>query len=75
MLNFTSIMASPLNLITFQSKLLCVNLQQDCKSAFDDTLTITHQKTISHVDDVIDRSHNEGSGEKEVSANQEVKMQ
>ena len=70
-----------INLITFKSKLLCVNLQQDCKSAFDDTLTTTHQKedhqkTIPYDDDdVIDISHNEGSGEKEVSANQEVKTQ
>ena len=64
-----------INLITFQSKLLCVNLQQDYKSAFDETLTIIHQKTISHVDDVIHISHSEGSGEKEVSANQEVKTQ
>ena len=69
-----------INLIIFKSKLLCVNLQQDCKSAFDGTLTTTHQKehhqkTNPYDNDVIDISHNEGSSEKEVSANQEVKAQ
>ena len=47
--------------ITFQSKFLCVNLQQHCKSTFNDTLTTTHQKedhqkTIPNDDDVIDTS-------------------
>ena len=60
---------------------VCVNLQQDYKSPFDDTLMTTtdhrdqvkyHQKTIPY-GDVIDISHSQSSGEKELPANQEVK--
>ena len=64
--------------------MICVNLQQDCKSAFDDSWTSTdhktgHQvkdnkKTISEVN-VVEISHNEEIDEKEVSTNQEAKTQ